>query len=64
MLDIRWVIGGLFTVLGALLAGYGLVRLNDVAMRPTGLPVTFVWGLVLLAFGLLMLWRGRRSAGP
>jgi len=61
-LDIRAPIGGLFTLLGVLLAGYGAVAgsrtTSDVA------PVTNVnlwWGLVMLAFGIIMLVLSRRA---
>jgi hypothetical protein len=61
-LDIRAPIGGLFTLLGLMLAGYGLVAgsrtSSDVA------PVTNVnlwWGLVMLLFGIVMLVLSRRA---
>jgi hypothetical protein len=61
-LDIRAPIGGLFTLLGVLLAGYGAVAgsrtTSDVA------PVTNVnlwWGLVMLLFGIIMLVLSRRA---
>ena len=61
-LDIRAPIGGLFTLLGVLLAGYGLVAgsrtSSDVA------PVTNVnlwWGIVMLLFGIVMLVMSRRA---
>ena len=62
-MDIRAPIGGLFTLLGVMLAGYGLIAgsrtTSDVA------PVTNVnlwWGIVMLLFGILMLALSRRSA--
>ena len=61
-LDIRAPIGGLFSLLGIMLAGYGMVAgsrtTSDVA------PVTNVnlwWGLVMLAFGIVMLLLARRA---
>jgi len=61
-LDIRAPIGGLFSLLGLMLAGYGLVAgsrtTSDVA------PVTNVnlwWGLVMLLFGIIMLALSRRA---
>ena len=61
-LDIRAPIGGLFSLLGLMLAGYGLVAgsrtTSDVA------PVTNVnlwWGLVMLLFGIVMLVLSRRA---
>jgi len=60
-MDIRVPIGGLFTLLGVMLSGYGLVAgsrtSSDVA------PVTNVnlwWGIVMVVFGLLMLALSRR----
>ena len=61
-LDIRAPIGGLFSLLGLMLAGYGMVAgsrtSSDVA------PVTNVnlwWGLVMLLFGIIMLAMARRA---
>ena len=61
-LDIRAPIGGLFSLLGLMLAGYGMVAgsrtSSDVA------PVTNVnlWGgLVMLLFGIIMLVMSRRA---
>jgi uncharacterized membrane protein HdeD (DUF308 family) len=54
-LDIRWPIGLMFTVLGALLAVYGGVTLGRPGTAPAGVPINLLWGLVMLAFGLLML---------
>ncbi len=60
-LDIRLPIGGLFTVLGAILAGYGLLGDHTVYARSLGYNVNLVWGLVLLVFGLLFLYLGRKG---
>jgi len=61
-LDIRAPIGGLFSLLGLMLAGYGMVAgsrtTSDIA------PVTNVnlwWGLVMLLFGIFMLVLSRRA---
>ena len=66
-LDIRIPIGALFAVLGTLLAGYGLAGGPALAQRSLGLDIDLWWGLVMLAFGALMLWlawrAGRRSRG-
>ena len=66
-LDIRFPIGGLFTVLGLLLAGYGVATEGDPALyaRSLSVNVNLWWGLVMLVFGLLLLWgasRARRAA--
>jgi hypothetical protein len=60
-LDIRLPIGGLFTLLGLLLTGYGL--LGDAAdyRRSLGHNVNLWWGMVVLVFGLIFLFLGRRG---
>jgi len=60
-LDIRTPIGLLFAILGVLLLGYGLVADNAIYARSLGINVNLAWGLVLLAFGAVMLWLGRRA---
>jgi hypothetical protein len=63
MLDIRIPMGVMFTVIGVLLAGYGLVPNAELYLRHSlGINVNFWWGLVLLAFGLGMLYLARRAA--
>jgi membrane protein implicated in regulation of membrane protease activity len=60
-LDIRAPIGGLFTLLGVMLAGYGLAAGSRTASDVA--PVTNVnlwWGLTMLAFGIVMLLMSRR----
>jgi len=56
-LDIRVPIGGLFTVLGLLLAGYGLATAGDPThyARSLSVNINLWWGLIMLAFGLLLL---------
>ena len=54
-LDIRWPIGGLFTITGALLAIYGLVSDPAIYKKSLGINVNLWWGVVLLVFGLAML---------
>ena len=57
-LDIRAPIGGLFTLLGLMLAGYGLVGSERAA---SGTNVNLWWGAVMVVFGLVMLFLSRRS---
>ena len=62
-LDIRIPVGALFSLLGALLAGYGLIGAEALARRSLGINIDLWWGLVLLIFGAAMLalaWRARR----
>lgn len=64
-LDIRLPIGGLFSVLGAILVVYGLVTSNTAAHydRSLGININIWWGGAILLFGLLMVFLARR-AGP
>jgi high-affinity Fe2+/Pb2+ permease len=52
-LDIRWPIGLMFTLIGALLTGYGLI--NAAGSMSLGININLIWGVVLLVFGVLML---------
>lgn len=61
-LDIRLPIGGLFAVLGALLAAYGLLSNPTLYQHSLGINVNLDWGLVMLAFGLVMIILGRRGS--
>lgn len=56
-LDIRFPIGGLFTVLGVLVAGYGLATRGDAALyeRSLFVNINLIWGIVMIVFGLAML---------
>lgn len=60
-LDIRTPIGLMFTILGVLVTGYGLVSSKAIYARSLGINVNLWWGLVLLAFGLLFLWLSRKG---
>jgi hypothetical protein len=63
-LDIRTPIGLMFAIFGLLLAGYGLVTSGSpIYERSLGFNVNLEWGAVLLAFGGVMLWLGRRARG-
>jgi len=61
-LDIRVPIGLLFTLLGLLLAGFGLISDPAVYQHSLGYNVNLIWGIVLLGFGAVMLFFGRRGA--
>jgi hypothetical protein len=56
-LDIRLPIGGLFTVLGVILVGFGLATQHDATLyeRSLAVNVNLWWGMVMLAFGLGLL---------
>jgi hypothetical protein len=62
-LDIRLPIGLMFTILGGLLTCYGLFSDREIYQKHSlGINVNLEWGLVVLAFGILMLIMGRRGA--
>jgi hypothetical protein len=63
-MDLRATIGLLFTILGLLIGGYGLLSNQAIYARSLGINVNFEWGAVLLLFGLTMLafaWRASRK---
>jgi len=60
-LDIRLPIGILFSLLGAILAGYGLLGDASRNEQSLGVNLNLGWGFILLVFGLVMLGFGRRA---
>ena len=62
-LDLRLPIGGLFTALGILVAGYGLATNGNSALYEPSLSININlwWGLVMLVVGILMLVMGMRA---
>ena len=63
-LDVRLPIGAFFTLLGVLLAGYGIATRGAPGTAPTGVSIDLIWGAVLLGFGLAMLALARRGREP
>jgi hypothetical protein len=64
--DLRVPIGLMFTILGLLLVGFGLVSDPSIYQRSLGINANLWWGLVQVAFGVSMLMlarRGRRARG-
>ena len=60
-LDIRLPIGLMFTLFGVLLVVYGFISDKSIYQRSLGINVNLWWGLVLLGFGLVMLWFARKG---
>lgn len=58
-LDIRYPIGGLFLILGALLVPYGLFVQS--AITPLNSNIDLWWGVVMLVFGALLLALARAA---
>lgn len=61
-LDLRLPIGLMFSIFGALLTLFGLNSDQAIYARSLGVNVNLWWGLVLLAFGLVMLAFASRAA--
>jgi putative Mn2+ efflux pump MntP len=53
--DLRYPVGLMFTLFGALMAVFGLVSDPKLYERSLGININLWWGVVLLAFGLTML---------
>ena len=66
-LDIRIPIGLSFIVLGGLLAAFGVATMfglmadKSIYEASLGINVNLWWGLIMLAFGVFMLFLGRRG---
>ena len=58
-LDIRLPTGLLFTVLGLILVGYGMMADPAIYERSLGYNVNLIWGVVLIVFGAINLYLGR-----
>ncbi len=68
-LDIRWPIGLMFTLIGAIMVIFGLATGSNKEMyeRSLDINVNLYWGLLLLVFGawmLIMAVRGKQKAEP
>ena len=59
-LDIRWPIGLMFTLIGALLVLFGVAKSDQSISQ--GININLIWGLVLLVFGVLMLFGAVRGS--
>lgn len=64
-LDIRYPIGMMFTLIGLLLAGTGLINGGSVSIAAVeiGVNINLIWGVVLFLFGALMWGSAVRSKG-
>ena len=63
-LDVRVPIGLLFSAIGLALVAYGLVSDPAIYAKSLGVNVNLWWGVVLLAFGAVMLvfgWQDRAT---
>lgn len=60
-LDIRLPMGAFFTLIGAMLAVFGLFADRAIYERSLGYNVNLSWGVAVLAFGLWLLYLSRRG---
>ena len=60
-LDIRLPIGLMFVILGVLLAAWGLVSDEAIYERSLGININLIWGTILIAFSVVLLWLGSRK---
>jgi sulfite exporter TauE/SafE len=63
MVDIRIPIGLMFSILGILITGFGFFTLSDTGMyqRSLGINVNIIMGILMLVFGLIMLFFSQRK---
>ena len=63
MVDIRIPIGLMFSILGVLITIFGIVTKSDSAMyqRSLGINVNILMGVVMLIFGLIMLYLSQKK---
>lgn len=62
-LDLRLPIGLLFSLFGAILVVLGLVTSPETYKQSLGINVNLYWGVVLCAFGAVMLTLALRARG-
>ncbi len=60
-IDIRLPIGLVFSLVGILLTAFGLASNSTIYQRSLDININLYWGLVLLAFGAIMVTLGRRG---
>ena len=60
-IDIRLPIGFVFAVVGILMTAFGAASNPAIYQRSLGINVNLYWGVVLLAFGVIMAALGRRG---
>jgi hypothetical protein len=65
--DLRLPIGIMFTVFGVILTIFGVISDKAIYERSLGININLGWGIVLLAFGVFMLFlalRGGKKSPP
>ena len=59
--DLRLPLGLIFTTFGLILSIYGAISDKAIYARSLGININLDWGLVLLGFGLWMLYLAIRA---
>jgi len=63
MVDIRIPIGLMFSILGIIISVHGIVTGSDHEMyqKSLGININIIMGILMLVFGVLMLWFSRKK---
>ena len=63
MVDIRIPIGLMFSIIGILISVFGLATMSDTAMyqKSLGINVNLIMGVLMLVFGLIMLYLSQKK---
>ncbi len=63
MVDIRYPIGLMFTILGVLVTIFGFATMSDSGLyqKSLGINVNIIMGIIMLIFGLFMLFMAMRK---
>jgi hypothetical protein len=63
MVDIRIPIGMMFTIVGILISIFGIFTMSDAGMyqKSLGINVNLIMGILMLVFGLIMLYFALRK---
>lgn len=63
MVDIRIPIGLMFSIIGVLITVFGFVTMSNTGMyqKSLGINVNIIMGILMLVFGLIMLYFARRK---
>jgi multisubunit Na+/H+ antiporter MnhG subunit len=63
MVDIRIPIGLMFTILGVMITIFGFLTMSnaDMYQRSLGINVNIIMGIIMLIFGLVMLFFARKK---
>jgi sulfite exporter TauE/SafE len=63
MVDIRIPIGLMFSIIGILISVFGLITMSNTEMyqKSLNINVNLIMGVLMLVFGLIMLYFARRK---